>query len=222
MTKGLKGFQKGNRLWDNDKTRARGFQKGNNAGDGWKKCNQMKKNVPLTEEHKRKISISGKGRIVTKETRKKLSRALTGRKLSKETIERLRNVRNKFISNHPQFIELIKEKRAKQKRTLISSQEIKLQNFLNELNINFIPHPYIRIKHGYQCDILIPSKKCIIECFGVYWHNFPLSRPIDIMRSRELRDAGYKVLVFWDKEINEMQVEDLQNKLIQCKVIENG
>ena len=55
-----------------------------------------------------------------------------------------------------------------------SSIEVRLQNFLKELQIEFFTHQYMHIEHGYQCDILIPSKNLIIECFGDYWHKYPI------------------------------------------------
>ena len=42
------------------------------------------KRKPLTEEHKKNISLASKGRIFSEETKLKISRALTGKKLSEE------------------------------------------------------------------------------------------------------------------------------------------
>jgi very-short-patch-repair endonuclease len=74
------------------------------------------------------------------------------------------------------------------------------------------------IEHGYQCDILVPvqkgiSKKTIIECFGTYWHNYPYGRDIDIKRCTELREKGFRVLVFWENEIKLMNIFDFGIKL---------
>ena len=44
----------------------------------------------VTEETRKKISLSGKGRVVTEETRKKLSLANIGNKISDETKEKIR------------------------------------------------------------------------------------------------------------------------------------
>lgn len=101
-----------------------------------------------------------------------------------------------------------------------TSIEVKIQNFLKELNIDFLTHQYIKeIEHGYQCDILIPvqegiKRKTIIECFGDYWHKYPLGREIDIKRCRELRAKGWRVLVFWEKEIKLMNLSDLKEKIL--------
>ena len=44
----------------------------------------------LTEEHKRKIGLSGKGRIVTLETRNKIRAGLKGKKLSQEAKDKIK------------------------------------------------------------------------------------------------------------------------------------
>lgn len=70
-----------------------------------------------------------------------------------------------------------KEKRSKQILPKYDTQiEIKIQNYLKELHIEFFTHQYMnKIKHGYQCDIFIPVQKSnyffikqpiIIECDG--------------------------------------------------------
>lgn len=98
--------------------------------------------------------------------------------------------------------------------------EVKLQKYLKQLGVEFYTHQYIKdIEHGYQCDILIPSKNCIIEAYGNYWHSYPLAREIDIIRCKELRENGYKVLIFWESEIRPMRIEEFKNKLIQCKIL---
>ena len=97
--------------------------------------------------------------------------------------------------------------------------EIKIQNFLKQLGIEFFTHQYIKeIEHGYQCDIMIPvqegiTKKTIIECFGTYWHNYPIGREIDTTRCKELREKGWRVLIFWENEIKLMHLNDLVNVL---------
>lgn len=94
-----------------------------------------------------------------------------------------------------------------------TSIELKIQNFLRQLKIEFLTHQYMHLEHGYQCDILIPKMNLIIECFGDYWHKYPIGREVDSIRCQELRDKGYRVLVFWEREIRVMELEDLEGKL---------
>ncbi|MDP2947654.1 MAG: hypothetical protein Q8N88_06080 [Nanoarchaeota archaeon] len=88
-----------------------------------------------------------------------------------------------------------------------SIPEVKIQNFLKQLNIEFITHKYIgEIEHSYQCDILIPDLNLIIEVDGDYWHgnknnphyqklnSYQLKRiELDKTRTNELIEKGYRV-----------------------------
>ena len=58
----------------------------------------------------------------------------------------------------------------------------------------------------------------VIECDGNYWHNYPIGREIDIIRTQELIDAGFKVLRFWGSEIKEITKEELKNKINQVSI----
>jgi very-short-patch-repair endonuclease len=157
-----------------------------------------------------------KGKTHTLKTRKKLSKSHSGVPLSKLHTQHIKDKLGD--AEHRLFA---KNRRAKQvfpiKDTTI---EIKMQNYLKQLGVEFFTHHYIsEIEHGYQCDILIPSKKLVIECDGNYWHNYPYGTEIDLVRNKELREKGYKVLRFWESEIRPMEITDLQNKLIQMRVI---
>ena len=98
-----------------------------------------------------------------------------------------------------------------------SSIEVKIQKFLKELGIEFFTHQYMKIEHGYQCDILIPSMNLVIEADGDYWHKYPIGNDIDHIRTRELISNGFKVLRLWEFEIKEMNINDFKNKLGEVK-----
>ena len=164
----------------------------------------------LSEEHRKNISKNHR-RYQTKETIEKIKNnarinkdfGMRGRKHTKEAIKKIRERRAKQIFP-------IKD----------TSIEVKIQDFLKQLNIEFFTHQYIKeIEHSYQCDILIPiqngiNQKTIIECFGNYWHKFPIGRKVDIQRCSELREKGWRVLTFWESEIKPMQLDNLQEKLL--------
>jgi G:T-mismatch repair DNA endonuclease (very short patch repair protein) len=95
-----------------------------------------------------------------------------------------------------------------------SSIEVKIQDFLKELNISFLTHQYMEIEHGYQCDILIPSMNLIIECDGNYWHNYPYGKEIDKIRTKELKENGYKIIRLWETEINILTLEKFRDMII--------
>lgn len=118
------------------------------------------------------------------------------------------NKQNKWGKHTVAEREKIKTARAKQifpvKDTKI---EVKIQMFLKELGYNFFTHQYIKeIEHGYQCDILIPALNLIIECDGNYWHNYPIGKEIDNIRTKELIKKGFKVLRLWEHDINQMTI----------------
>ena len=112
-----------------------------------------------------------------------------------------------------------------------TSIEVKIQNFLKELQLEFITHQYMKeIKHGYQCDILIPvqegiNQKTIIECDGDYWHgNIKKYNPLntkqieqierDKIRTKELLEQGFRVIRLWEHEIKPMEIDNLKNIIL--------
>ena len=71
----------------------------------------------------------------------------------------------------------------------------------------------MKIEHGYQCDVLIPSMNLVIECDGDNWHKYPTGTDIDHIRTKELIKKGFKVLRLWEFEINEMTIGSFRNIL---------
>jgi len=113
-----------------------------------------------------------------------------------------------------------------------TSIEIKIQNFLKELGIEFFTHQYMKIKYGYLCDIFIPvqegiAQKTIIECDGDYWHGNPemfdyrklserirCKRVLDFERTNQLEEQGFRVIRLWEHEIKPMQLEKFKEVLV--------
>ena len=152
------------------------------------------KNKRLSEKTKIKISKNNGSHLI--ENKLKISEALKNKPKSE---------------NHKQKI---KEARKNQIILFTSSIEIKIQNYLKQLGIEFFTHQYIKeIKHGYQCDILIPSMKLIIECDGNYWHKYPIGNTLDHIRNKELCEAGFRILRLWESEIKNLSLSELNNKL---------
>lgn len=194
---------------------------GNRSEETRKRLSKSHKGVKLSEEHKRRIGLAlmGKkrseqtkakmrlnhvgmiGKTLSKEAKQKMISSLTGRIISEETKAKMRLARRNQI--------------LPKKDTTI---EIKIQNFLKQLGVEFFTHQYIHIEHGYQCDILIPSKKIVIECYGTYWHKYPYGNEVDSLRCQELREKGYKVFVFWENEIKLMTIDDFSQKLMMEQI----
>lgn len=111
--------------------------------------------------------------------------------------------------------------------------EVKIQDFLIQLQIEYLAHKHMDIKHGYRCDIYIPSMSLVIECDGDFIHcnpnkypsdyvRFPTAKKIitaqniwdkDKIRTQELQEKGFRVIRLWGSEIKKMELEDLKTKL---------
>lgn len=110
--------------------------------------------------------------------------------------------------------EKLKEARAKQILPIKDTKiEVKIQMFLKELGYEFFTHHYMKIEHGYQCDILIPALNLVIECDGDYWHKYPVGLDKDHIRTKELIDKGFRVLRLWGREIRAMNLGGFKAKL---------
>jgi len=192
-----------------------GFKKGNNPWNKGKKGVQehsKKTREKMRESHKKRIEkdIEHLRQIGFKENDSRRSKGrpfYKGFKPSKESIEKMKKPKSEETKRK------IKIARAKQKNTFTSSIEIKIQNFLKQLGIEFFTHQYMKIEHGYQCDILVPSMNLVIECDRDYWHKYPIGREIDHIRTSELLQKGFKVLRLWEFEIKKMNLNDFQKQL---------
>lgn len=167
----------------------------------------------------------GKHWKLSEYTKEKMSKSLMGNKrnlgksFSEEHKRKIGDV-HRGIKLSVETIKKIKESRANQiipvKDTSI---EVKVQNFLRELNIEYFTHQYMNIEHAYQCDILVPSMNLVIECDGDYWHNYPFGNEIDHIRTSELIQKGFKVLRLWERDIIKMDSITFKEKL---NIIELG
>lgn len=157
-------------------------------------------------------------------------------KVKKETIEKIKNYWK--LNTHPSKgkkypkelypnygIRSFRDKLILPKKD--TSIEIKIQNFLKQLYIEFFTHQHMHIEHGYQCDIFIPNLNTIIECDGDYWHgNRELfsedklskrilnQRKLDNIRTRELIEKGYKVIRLWEKDIKLMNINKFKEIIL--------
>jgi very-short-patch-repair endonuclease len=116
--------------------------------------------------------------------------------------------------------------------------EVKIQNFLKELKLDFWTHHYMsEIEHAYQSDILIEpqknfmaEKKTIIEVDGDWWHgnekvypnlneNQRCQREEDYIRTKELKEKGFNVIRIWESDINRMTLKEFKHILSQYENI---
>ena len=203
-----------------------GFKKGHKVNEGRKHTDKTRLNISKSHLEIHKIKEYGFKRNHIKFTdkgdfKKGHKGYWTGRKRDNSWLKDYQFKKGEHSSIFTEFkkgdlnlIKKNKERRAKQifpvKDTSI---EVKIQNFLKELKIEFFTHQYIKIEHGYQCDILIPSMNLVIECDGDYWHKYPIGNDIDHIRTSELLSKGFKVLRLWEFEIKKMELNDFKEKL---------
>jgi len=189
-----------------------------------KKISESNKGKKLSEETKRKIKEARARQIITEETKKKISNSLKGHEVSKETRKNMKGHSGVYIRDEETKQKIRKARKKQVFPIRDTSIEIKIQNFLNELNINFLKHQYMEIEHGYQCDILVPSMNLVIECDGDWWHGnrniFPRLNEMqlkqieeDKIRTQELIESGFKILRFWECDIREMKLKDFKEKI---------
>jgi len=178
------------------------------------------------------------GYINSPETRKKISEIWKKKWANGEVTEKQRqnliicrknSKKTQFKKGHKvpeKWRKAVRESRAKQIIPMRNSSiEVKIQNFLKSLHIEFLAHYYIsNINHKYQCDIFIPSKNLIIETDGCYWHGcktcnkkistFQLEQiEEDKIRTKELLKKGYNVIRLWEHDIKKMELNDFEVKL---------
>ena len=149
---------------------------------------------------------------------------MKGRKLDElHEPKRVREIRSKIKKARARQVFPIKD----------SSIEVKIQDFLKEMGIEFYTHQQVCKDHAYQCDILIPSMNLIIECDGDYWHGnlekFGDWRHLnqmqreqkikDYLRTAELQSLGYAILRLWEKQIKRMRLLSFQKNLYSSLTI---
>ena len=104
---------------------------------------------------------------------------------------------------------MARERRFRQNFPWKSKLEKTMHHLLGEMQVKFISHKRIYdIPHRYQCDIFI-KPNIVLECDGEYWHQYPHGRPIDRVRNEEMKEAGYKVIRLWGKQIERMTTVQL-------------
>ena len=110
----------------------------------------------------------------------------------------------------------IREARLKQKiPTKFTSIELKIAQFLKELNIPYKTHK--AVMGITQPDFFIEPNICLY-CDGDYWHNLPIAIKRDKKINSILKFGGFRVIRLWEHEINVMKVNELNNELGVIKI----
>lgn len=109
--------------------------------------------------------------------------------------------------------------------TYVSSQEIRIQTILNQLDVEYTANGFL---YAYNWDLIFKNK-VIIEVQGDFWHANPkFYKESDVLldgllakdvwkkdnRKRKLIESkGYTVHYFWESDINNMTNEEIYNLL---------
>gem|GEM_PF-4805918 len=147
----------------------------------WQKGFGIKKGDHFSEERRRRMS----------EVRRGMPSPMTGKKHSKETKERIRQARMK--QRIPTF------------RT---KPELKMLDIIQKYNLSYkyTGDGAFWIENINPDFVNNNGEKIIIEVWGKYWHNREDNRKRDEEKLITLQKYGWKRIVFWDDEINELNV----------------
>jgi very-short-patch-repair endonuclease len=121
--------------------------------------------------------------------------------------------------------EMGRKKEVKKEKSSLNAIEQKMMSVLHSMNLSYESQATI---DNYNVDFLIDGKY-IIECYGDYWHCNPSRYAAeyynrgkkktaaeiwkrDEKRKRDLERLGYKVLYFWEHEINN-NIKDIKAAL---------
>ncbi len=104
-----------------------------------------------------------------------------------------------------------------------TSIELKLQKELEKRKLDF-KYQY-RVFGGFIVDFAFPEFKLAVECDGDYWHANPnkyssekmnqiqkKNTSVDKKRERIIQVSGWKILRFWESEIN-TNIQEVVNKI---------
>lgn len=189
----------------------------------------------LSDEHKRKISESGKGnkrglgKKHSQETKDKISAASMKRdpwnkgtkgKFSKESREKMSISQKKrwakmSIDEKANHVKYWHEASLKVK---VSSIEYKIRDVLFYAGIDHeVQVPFSSEESLFIADIYVPSKNTIIECNGDYWHNLPDRKIRDKKVQKYCDKNNIKLLWIWESEINKDPLQALKNAIKESK-----
>lgn len=143
------------------------------------------------------ISQLAKEKSILSKIEKGLTKTYKGKTLSQWAQEK--DVSYSFVqqSVKNEGIEAIKD--LKKNRTLIES---KIENVLNELNVEFCFSKYLK-STKYKPDFQIKDNRLIIECNGIFWHSDKVIKNKKYHKEKrtKYKTEGYDSLFFLENEI---------------------
>jgi very-short-patch-repair endonuclease len=162
------------------------FQKGHVPYNKGKKCPE--------------ISASKKGHVVTLKQRRK-NREGTLRYNREHPEESKKNQRNGALALREKYPE------KGDGRFFNTKPEKEMKRCLDELGIKYeFQYAVWNIEHCFVADFYLPLYNIILEVDGKEIHSSKNRLKIDLTRTKELEDVGYRVLRFWEGEFDAQKV----------------
>jgi len=167
----------------------------------------------LSEETKKKISISRSGIYPSIETIEKMSKSQKNRWTEEEKLKQ--KIVSKEIANRPEIKEKLRTRMLNGEASRInmfvknpSKPQVELFNLVKKLCYCVVlNHPVTEVN---RCiDIAIPFHKIAIEYDGSYWHQ---DEEKDKQRQKQIESLGWKFIRYRDRipTIDELRL-DIQN-----------
>ncbi len=177
-----------------------------------------RRNKLHSEEIKKKISESEKGKVVSIKTKLKQSKSRLQYFIKNPDKEKERYLKiGDALRGRKQRAEVILSRKEKWKNPLYREMHLKkMLNFKTPNNperrmieiINKFNLPYKFVGNGalliggFNPDFVNYDKqKILIEIFGDYWHKRPDWERRDKKRLEAFTSAGYKTIIFWEHEL---------------------
>jgi len=117
----------------------------------------------------------------------------------KEVKEKISATLIKTYQEHPEILINRKPSGINQYSTTFTYIETVVKDILERLEIPYLHNFKI---NRYFPDFYLPEHNIIIECDGEHWHSKPEAKVKDQIKTEWYQNAGYKVLRFTGKEIN--------------------
>lgn len=175
-------------------------------GSGWHHSDKAKLNISNGQKANKEL-IENRRNIA-----KRMGLAHGGKNLDGCRKGGLACVRNRFENNSGDGIFYNTSPEIQMKKCLtengvigISLEEWKTGKYEGR-NIFIHQYPVKNIKHCYLSDFYLPLYNLIIEVDGKDIHNFPNVIQKDLLRTRELEEANYRVLRFLEGEFDTRSV----------------
>jgi len=153
------------------------------------------------------------------EIKEKISKGNFGKKRSDDIKKKFSEIQKKSYKN------LSKEEKIKRAKTCNdavsknlhgdgTSIERKVRDSLkNRISIQY-KKVFVLNNKLFIPDIYIPKYKLIIECDGVYWHNYPYGLERDKIKDKYFKENGYNVLRLWEHDINKMSKDEIYKYIL--------